>query len=53
MPDQPSSDSLTGLVIYDGAELIFDGDDPATYIVCHTADDIQAAFATLNTGADS
>jgi hypothetical protein len=27
------------LRIYDGDELIFDGDDPSTYVICSTADD--------------
>lgn len=37
--------------IYDGDELIFDIDDPATYIVCETPEDIERALATLATTA--
>ena len=49
MPEQPTPDTLTGLLIYDQDELIFDGDDPSTYIVCNTAEDLERAFATLTT----
>jgi hypothetical protein len=39
--------AIAGLLIYDGDDLIFDGDDPSTYILCETAEDLQAAFAAL------
>jgi hypothetical protein len=35
---------LDRLLIYDGDELIFDGSDPATYVLCHTAEDIRRAL---------
>lgn len=50
MPEQPAPDTLAGLLIYDGDELIFDRDDPSTYIICNTSEDLQRAFASLNTG---
>lgn len=32
-------------LIYEGDELIFDGRDPSTYVVCETAEDIARCFA--------
>ena len=37
--------TLEQLRIYDGDELIFDGSDPSTYMVCTTAEQLEAAFA--------
>ena len=39
--------TLEQLRIYDGDELIFDGSDPSTYIVCETAEQLEAAFAVV------
>lgn len=33
------------ILIYEGDELVFDGSDPSTYIVCETAEDIAKALA--------
>ena len=43
---------LEGLVIYDGDELIFDGSDPSTYIVCRTPEDIRRALEAALGGLD-
>ena len=39
--------TLEQLRIYDGDELIFDGSDPSTYMVCETAEQLKAAFAVI------
>ena len=45
MHDPHTSTSLEGLRIYEGDELVFDGADPTTYVVCETAAAITAALA--------
>jgi len=45
MHDTDTDITLEQLRIYDGDELIFDGSDPSTYIVCETAEELEAAFA--------
>jgi hypothetical protein len=52
MHDPHTSTSLEGLRIYDGDELIFDGSDPTTCVVCKTAADIAAALADTPTTED-
>jgi len=51
MADLPVAAAVAGLLIYDGDDLIFDGDDPSTYILCETAEDLEAAFAALTATA--
>ena len=43
---------LAGIRIYDGDELIFDGDDPTTYVICETAEQIESLFAKIAAGCD-
>jgi len=45
MHDPHTTTSLSGLRIYVGDELVFDGDDPSTYTVCHTAQNLERAIA--------
>jgi hypothetical protein len=33
------------LLIYEDDQLVFDGSDPSSYVVCHTAGDIRRALA--------
>ncbi len=51
MAELPIAAGVAGLLIYDGDDLIFDGDDPSTYILCETAEDLEAAFAALTATA--
>jgi len=48
MPEHPDPDEdLADLRIYEGDELIFDYDDPTTYIVLETPEDVARFFAEL------
>ena len=47
MHDTDTNITLEQLRIYDGDELIFDGSDPSTYIVCTTTEQLEAAFAAI------
>jgi len=47
MHDTDTDITLEQLRIYDGDELIFDGSDPSTYMVCESAEQLEAAFAAL------
>ena len=47
MHDTDTDITLEQLRIYDGDELIFDGSDPSTYMVCETAEQLKAAFAVV------
>ena len=51
MHDTDTDITLEQLGIYDGDELIFDGSDPSTYMVCETAEQLEAAFAAVGTAA--
>jgi hypothetical protein len=46
----PTTTGLEGLRIYDGDEVVFDGSDPTTYVLCETAEELEAAFAALAVG---
>jgi len=48
MHDTDTDITLGQLRIYDGDEVIFDGSDPSTYIVCETAEQLEAAFAAAS-----
>ncbi len=57
-PDQPPPRSAAPVafedfLIYEGNELIFDGRDPSTYVVCETAEDIEKAFASMSADAQN
>gem|GEM_PF-4028717 len=45
MHDPTTTTRLEGLRIYEGDELIFDGADPTTYVLCESADELAAALA--------
>jgi len=47
MAELPVPAAIAGLRICDADDLIFDGDDPSTYILCETAEDLKTAFAAL------
>jgi len=44
MHDPATTTGLEGLRIYEGDELVFDGSDPTTYVVCSTAEELAAAM---------
>jgi len=44
MHDPATTTGLEGLRIYEGDELVFDGCDPTTYVICTTGAQIAAAI---------
>ncbi len=45
MLEPPIIESFAGILVYDGDELIYDTDDPLTYIVYDTPEALEAALA--------